>query len=769
MNYTKLNNLFGWFAFVVAAFVYLSTMEDTTSLWDCGEYITTAYKLEVGHPPGAPLFNMVGRLFGAFVSKESAAVAINSLSALCSAFSIAFLFWTITRFARRFVVKPLSIEQSLKTDKGQAIAILGSGLVGAFAYMFTDSFWFSAAEGEVYAMSSFFTAVSFWAILKWEEVADEDGADRWLVLIAYLIGLSIGVHLLNLLAIPAITFVYYFKRFKKQNLQNFIITGIVSLIIVVFIQEIIIPKSISMASAIELSFKNNLGLPFNYGTVFALILLITLVTAGLYYTRLKSWFNFNTAIWSVVMILFGYSCFAMIVIRSNANTPIDENNPENLVSLHSYLKREQYGDWPILKGQQFNSQAIDSKNGSPVHIRAFVVQRGDKDVKGFKTEALAQAYISKNNLKGVEINEKYFVSDKREGTKYVYQENTVFPRMWSSQPHHIRGYKFWSDYEGDKNKPVARLKNQYDQLAQAIKQADKQGNTQLVEQYKYALRDIIDKGLYEPTFGENMRYFTSYQVGYMYLRYFLWNFAGKQNDDQAHNANLMDGNWLSGYDFIDNERLTSQEDLPEYWRDIASHNTYFYLPLILGLLGLCFHYFKDKEGAWIVTLLFILTGFAILIYVNQRPMEPRERDYAYAASFYAFAIWIGLGVYALYDLARVLKWRNIGHIALGTVVAASLFWLAEKIGTGEHAISYSIGVIGAIATAAIALNKVVFDKSKNSLVTAALPVLMTLIVPINLGIQNWDDHDRSGRYSARDMAMAYFRRLRTQRHFIYTW
>lgn len=631
-NYKKLNNIIGWAVFVVASFVYLATIEPTTSFWDCGEYIATAYKLEVGHPPGAPLFNLIGRFFTLFGGgTANAAMMVNALSAIVSAFTILFLFWTITALARKIALKTGELT------KDKLIAIFGSGVVGALAYTFSDSFWFSAVEGEVYAMSSMFTAIVFWAILKWEELADEPHNIRWIVLIAFLMGLSIGVHLLNLLAIPAMTFIFYFKKYKTTTRNGFILAGILSVLILVIVQNGIIPGIVSLSAKFELFFTNSLGLPFNTGTIIYAALIIGGIIWGLRYTQKNKKIIANTAILCFTFILIGYSSFAVLIIRSQANTPMDENNPENAINLLSYLNREQYGSWPILHGQYFNAPVVDYLDGSPVYT---------------KDEKLG----------------KYVITDERKSTIPVYDPNftTFFPRMHSSQDNHETGYRNWSDMRGTPTPAT-----------------DRNGEQTMIN---------------KPTFGENLKFFFSYQVMHMYFRYFMWNFAGRQNDVQSHGG-IMKGNWLSGIDFLDSSRIGARANVPEHFKANKGFNRFYMLPFILGLIGLYFHYTKDKKDAFVVTLLFFFTGMAIVIYLNQAPYQPRERDYAYAASFYAFAIWIGFGVYALYDMLK----KKI-NATTGGILATSIAMLAA-------------------------------------------PVLMAK--------DGWDDHDRSGRYTARDFAFNY--------------
>ncbi|MCD4682675.1 MAG: DUF2723 domain-containing protein, partial [Bacteroidales bacterium] len=602
--YKKLNRITGWIVFAIASIVYLLTVEPTASWWDCGEYIATAYKLQVGHPPGAPLFQLIGRFFSlfAFGDVSNVALMVNIMSALSSSFTILFLFWTITHLAKKIML------QSGEVTDGKMYAVLGSGVVGALAFTFSDSFWFSAAEGEVYAMSSLFTAVVFWAILKWEDEADGIHANRWILLIAFLMGLSIGVHLLNLLAIPAIAFVYYFKKYKPTT-KGVILTGIISVVFLGIIMNGIIPWIVKLSSLFELLFVNSFRLPFNSGTAFYFVLLIGLIIWGLHYTRKKQKVLWNTIILSFTFILIGYSSFFMIIIRSSADPPIDENSPEDAISLLSYLAREQYGDWPILYGQYYNAPTVDLKDGNPIYV---------KDTK----------------------KKKYVITDDRKGTIPVYDPRftTLFPRMWSSQKSaHIQMYK------------------QYGKIKGIPMEVQKDDGT----------ADIKMK----PTFGENLRFFFTYQLGHMYFRYFMWNFSGRQNDIESQ-GEIEHGNWLTGFNWFDENilGLGPQDNLPDSTRNPA-RNKFFMLPFLLGLLGLFYHLNSNKKDTLVIALLFLMTGIAVTVYLNQYPYQPRERDYAYASSFYAFAIWIGFGVLALFN---ILQKRMNPKIAAIAVTAFSL-------------------------------------------------------------------------------------------------
>ncbi|MBN4081794.1 DUF2723 domain-containing protein [bacterium AH-315-C07] len=612
--YTKFNNIVGWVIWLVATTVYWVTVEPTVSFWDCGEFIAVAYKQLVGHPPGAPLFAMIGRLFSLFApDNERIALAVNTISVLASSFTILFLFWTITHLAKR-VMK----DAAGKITDGQAIAIYGSGIIGSLAYAFSDTFWFSSEEGEVYALSSFITALCFWAILKWESKADEPSADKWLVFIAYLIGLAVGVHLLNLLAIPALAYVYYFRKYEPTRM-GMIKTGAVAIGIVAFIQYGIIPGIPKWGFQFDLFFVNTLGLPFWSGFFFFLTSLITLVIWGLYYSRVNKKYVLNKVLWCFAFILLGYSSFTQIVIRSNADPPMDENNPEHMYSLLSYLNREQYGARPLFRGQYFTAKVIGTDEGSTRYIKG---------------------------------EDKYEEAGKKPIHVYDPKHKTIFPRCYNSlDKNHVKFYKNWLNLKDGK----------------------------------------------KPSFADNMNWFFSYQIGWMYFRYFMWNFAGRQNDTQGH-GNIKHGNWLSGINWIDNARLGPQEKIPENWKNEKSRNELYFLPLILGLIGLYYHYSKHNQDAFIVTLLFFFTGLAIVIYLNQTPLQPRERDYAYAASFYAFCIWIGFGALGIYE----------------------------------------------------ALKNKMSEKS-----AATLATIICLIVPGIMCAEEWDDHDRSNTYTARDSASNY--------------
>lgn len=717
MNFNKLNNLTGWAVFLVAAYTYIATIEPTASFWDCGEFIATAYKLEVGHPPGAPLFMILARVASAFVATENVPVAVNVLSALASAFTILFLFWSITHMAYYLAVRRGKEELTA----GKVIAVLGSGVVGALAYTWSDSFWFSAVEGEVYALSSFFTAIVFWAILKWEREADKPHNTRWLILIAYLMGLSIGVHLLNLLCIPAIAFVYYFKKFNVTR-KGVIYTFIISAVILGAIQAVIIPGLVKVAGKFELLFVNDLGLPFNTGNLVYAALVVGLVTWGLVWTQRRGKVVLNTVILGVSVIIMGYSTFAMIVVRSTANPPIDENNPENVFNLLSYLNREQYGDRPLMMGQFWGSQLANQReDGNPVYTATYKVMKGNRTEKLFYDGWSAKHYVAENP--GLKIKNEYVVTDPRKGTEPVYDPATtmLFPRMYSSQANHINAYKEWSDFRG-----------------KAVRTTDREGKSIVVQ---------------VPTQGENLRFFVNYQVNWMYWRYFLWNFAGRQNDIQGHGG-ITDGNWYTGIKAIDAQRLGNQDHLPPSMTGNKGMNKLYLLPLLLGLIGLAYQLLRDVRNWTVVMLLFFFTGLAIVIYLNQYPFQPRERDYAYVGSFYAFAIWIGLGVYALFDAARSITQKELLYGIGGTLGIGVLKYLVESISGGDHAVSYSLFYIGIVGGAALGV-MYVLRTLRNERAAAVVATLLGLIVPVVMVRAEWDDHDRSHRYPARDLAADY--------------
>ena len=709
-QYRLVDNVMGWLAFAIAAFVYCSTIEPTASFWDCPEFISTGYKLEVGHPPGAPFFMLTANLFSQFASDPSqVAYMVNIMSALLSATTILFLFWSITHLTRRLILKDWS---ELSTSK--LIAIEASGLVGALIYTFSDTFWFSAVEGEVYAYSSAFTAVVFWLILKWEDHADEPHSDRWLVLIAYMTGLSIGVHLLNLLCIPAIVLVYCYKRFPNIETKGSLIALAVSFVIVAAVLYGVVPGIITVGGWFELFFVNTLGCPFNTGEIIYIFLLVAVVIWAIYETyQDKSqkrqniafllsvgmlgipfygygwsavaigvivlaalWFALNyhktiekkkiplisariknTTLLCLLMLMIGYSSYAVIVIRSSANPPMDQNSPEDIFTLGNYLSREQYGDRPLLYGQAYSSQVALDIEGNMCKPRF---------------EEGAPIYSRKEKASADEKDSYFVVSHKN---NYIYAQNMLFPRMHDAA--HTQDYESWMG-------GVDGTEVDYDRCGENIK-------------------------VKMPTQAENIRFFLSYQCNFMYWRYFMWNFAGRQNDIQGH-GELEHGNWLTGISFIDNAMLGNQDLLPDELKMNKGHNVYYCLPLLLGLIGLFWQAWRGKRGIrqfWVVFFLFFMTGLAIVIYLNQTPSQPRERDYAYAGSFYAYAIWCGIGVAAIIDLLK--KYCKLNGVLVSAVVA-----------------------------------------------------LATLLVPVQMASQNWDDHDRSGRYTCRDFGQNYLMTLQDE-------
>ncbi len=699
-RYKLLNNVLGWAVFVIAAVTYILTLESTASFWDCGEFIASGYKLEVGHPPGNPIFMLTARFFANFASSPSeVAYMVNLMSGLLSAATILLLFWTITRLAQKIVLREGETEETMSL--GQMIAILGSGLVGALAYAWSDTFWFSAVEGEVYAYSSFCTALVFWLILKWESVADLPHANRYIILIAYIIGVSIAVHLLNLLCIPAIVLVYYYRKYKNTDLKGSLIALLVSFVLIVLLLYGLVPGFVEVAGWVELLFVNVFHLPFNSGVVFYFFLIVGVIAWAIYetyaqrsdklikisflisivlvgipfigdgyiigivLTAVLAYYLFtrkklavvamNTILLSLFVIFIGYSSYALIVIRSTANTPMDQNSPEDIFSLGGYLNREQYGDRPLFYGQTFPAEIARDANGTAISTKGKAIWK--KKLKTSEDEA-----------------DRYIVTGYNEHYEYQPELNMLFPRMYSDKSEHISAYKEWTNFKG---RPV---------------QVRTSEGT---------------KTVMKPTFAENLAFFLDYQLNYMYWRYFMWNFAGRQNDIQGH-GEVQNGNWISGFNFIDKHIAGDQTNLPGDLKNNAGRNVFYMLPLLLGLIGLFYQAFSGKKGIesfWVTFFLFFMTGIAIVIYLNQTPYQPRERDYAYAGSFYAFAIWIGLGVAAV--------WRGLNYLLKTT------------------------------------------DEKPVSAITAAVAALLCLCVPLQMVSQTWDDHDRSGRYVCRDFGMNY--------------
>ncbi len=631
-SYRLQNNLIGWFVWIIATVVFVSTAEKSGSWWDCGEYIATSTKLMVGHPPGAPTFQLLGAIAALFVGRDPAQMghAVNILSALCSSFSILFLFWTITMIAKMLVLTVYRNQDAAfagiapKAYEPAPLArvlIFGAGIVGALAYTFSDSFWFSAVEGEVYAMSSFFTAITFWAILKWNFAADEPHHLRWIIFIAFLIGLAIGVHLLNLLVIPAMVFTIYYRKFDASK-KGFWYALLLSVVLLAGILWGIVPWTVKLAGYFELFFVNVLRLPFHSGTVFYFLALAGGLVGGLLYAYRRNKVVLHTALLCLSFLLIGYSTFLTLVIRSNANVPLNENEPKDALSLLAYLNREQYGSRPLFYGQYYNARIIDIKEVSPKYVRNPKTKRYDK----------------------VGTNVQYVYDPAHCG---------LFPRMYSNSDsggrNHIKYYKFWS------------------------------GTT-------------ADNGTPKPTMGENLRFYFRYHLNWMYFRYFMWNFAGRQNNLQGLGYNedgsrdLLHGNWISGIGFLDKMRLGPQANLPDYLANNHARNKFYLLPLLLGLAGLIFQYRAHRRDCFVVFLLFFMTGLAIVTYLNEPSTEPRERDYAYAGSFYAYAIWIGLGVVALSEwLMKLLKKPHVAvPVAVGALCLIAVPGIMAKEGWDDH-------------------------------------------------------------------------------------
>jgi len=769
MNFNKLNVITGWAMGLIATVVYALTLEPTMPFWDCGEFISSVYKLEVGHPPGAPLFMLIGRVFSAFVDPATVPVMINFLSALCSGLTIVFLFWTITHMAKKFLP-----EGSKEPNSGQLWAILGSGILGAMAYTFSDTFWFSAVEAEVYAMSSLFTAVVFWAILKWESEVDEGGELRWLVLIGYLMGLSIGVHLLNLLAIPAICLVYYFKRYN-YSLQGLLATGIISLFLLFLINTGVIIWFVQLAGFFERTFVNSFGLPFNSGALFYLLMVVALIAGGLLVTHKRNLVLANTLILGITMAILGYTTFATVIIRSNANPPMDENNPENLFALLSYLNREQYGDRPLVFGQYFNTpQDLEDpyRDGGDVWVKSYSVRESNtknKLVLSSRDKFSAEQYITAHPDEQLTLVEEYIESGEKKGSVPNYDKDFCgyFPRMHSNQANHIRDYKEWSNYQNwNSEKGQEKVKNAEEAIEQSEGALNYYTQTNKMprgfeDQDPRSLLKSLDRMREKmiPTAGEDFRFFTSYQVGHMYWRYFMWNFSGRQNDRQGH-GEFTEGNWMSGIKMIDEERVGNLSSITDMEKSNPGYNVYFMLPLILGLIGLIFQMIRSQKDFWVLSLLFVLTGFAIIVYLNQTPQQPRERDYAFAGSFYAFAIWIGLAVYALYYAATQLTFQNVIRIASMTIGGSVIILFAERLATGSNGFGYSLMYMSITATALLALMTVLGKTMQGETPGKAIAVtLICLAAPVLMANQNWNDHTRANRKTGLAMAINYLQSL----------
>jgi hypothetical protein len=693
-NFNKWNTITGWCAFAVALITYTLTVEPTMSFWDCGEYIATSAKLQVGHPPGAPLFQMIGAFFAMFASDDKhIALMVNMMSVFSSAFTILFMFWSSSMILKKI------ISQYAEINKNNSIAILGSSFVGALAFTFSDSFWASAVEAEVYAMASLFIALLFWLGLRWEQDMDSPKGNKWLLIISLVVGLTFGVHFMALLTIPAIGFLYYFKHYKEVTVKNFIIANIVVVAVLLFIFKLLLPLTMAFFGKTEVFMVNELGLPFNSGTIFVALLLISFFYFSLRYTQNKELIKANTLILCILFILIGFSTWMMLPIRANANTVINENKPSDAREVLAYYNREQYGTNPLFYGPQYTEAFAGLDENNPYLDKAPNYERDYKTGK----------YVIVNNFKNAEQN-----SDDN--------QKAFLPRLWSND--NIVGYINFTNppefrlnpnypYEEDLSKygidpsqlseenlaqATAQLRNEIEKTvaefrkAYAQKQLDTEDYVKFLKTYSNYL--IVEK----PSTVDNLRFMAEYQFGYMYFRYLMWNFVGRQNDIQGRYG-YQDGNWLSGIPFIDELHLGSQKNLPTDVLNNKGRNVYFFLPFILGIIGILYHASRDRKSFYVLLVLFLFMGLALKIYLNERPFEPRERDYALVGSFYVFGIWIGFGVYALYEsLQKYLTPKIAGPLIIG----ASL-----------------------------------------------------LAVPVLMGFQNWDDHDRSGRYTATALAKSY--------------
>ena len=695
-NFNKWNTILGWLAFTIALMTYTLTVEPTMSFWDCGEYIATAAKLEVGHPPGAPLFQMIGAFFAMFASGDNhVALMVNMMSVFSSAFTILFLFWSSSMILRKLISR-ISDENGNKYNE---IVILGSSFVGALAFTFSDSFWFNAVEAEVYAMASLFIALLFWLGLRWEQDMNTPRGNRWLLLISLVIGLSFGVHFMALLTIPSIGLLYFFKNYKTVTVKNFIIANVVVVAVLLFIFKLLLPLTMAFFGKTEVFMVNDLGMPFDSGSIFVALIFVAFFYFGLKYTKNKGLVHYNTLILCILFILIGFSTWMMLPIRANANTVINENKPSDAREVLAYYNREQYGVNPLFYGPQY-TEAFTGLDAKTPYL---------DEAPNYERDYNLGKYVIVNNYK----NSKQNTDDN---------QKAILPRLWSGD--HIENYinftnppqfKLNPDYayeddlakygidpsqlsEEDYNKAIAQLKNEIEKTinefrqAYAQKQIDNEGYIKFLKSYGDYL--IIEK----PTTVDNFTFMFEYQFGYMYFRYLMWNFVGRQNDIQGK-YDYLDGNWLSGIPFIDEMHLGSQDNLPTDVLNNKGRNVYYFLPFILGLIGLMYHADKDRKSFYVLLALFLFTGLALKIYLNERPFEPRERDYALVGSFYVFAIWIGFGVYALYESAQK--------------------YLAPKI-AGPIIIALSL-----------------------------------LSTPIVMASQNWDDHDRSNKYTAVAMAKAY--------------
>jgi hypothetical protein len=693
-NFNKWNTITGWFAFAIALVTFTLTVEPTMSFWDCGEYIATAAKLEVGHPPGAPLFQMMGAFFAMFAIDDAhVAFMVNMMSVFSSAFTILFLYWSSSIILKKLVSRFAEI------DKNNSIAILGSSFVGALAYTFSDSFWFNAVEAEVYAMASLFIALLFWLGLRWEQDMETPRGNKWLLIISLVIGLSFGVHFMALLTIPSIGLLYFFKHYKTVTIKNFIVANIVVVAVLLFIFKLLLPLTMGLFGKTEIFMVNSMGLPFDSGSIFVAVALIAFFFFGLKYTKQKGFAQLNTLLLSILFILIGFSTWMMLPIRANANTVINENKPSDAAEVLAYYNREQYGVNPLFYGPQYSDVYAGLDKDKPYLDKAPNYERDHKSGK----------YIITNNFKNAEQN-----SDD--------SQKTILPRMWD--PEHAENYMSFTkplafrmnpeyDYESELGQygidintesderiaaAVVQLKGEVEKTVTEFRKAYADGDIDL-EGYSKFLKTYSDYLIIEkPSTADNLKFMFEYQFGYMYWRYLMWNFVGRQNDVQGKYDDL-DGNWMSGIKVLDEVRLGSQNNLPSDVLNNKGRNFYFFLPFLLGILGLVYHANKDLKSFYVLLVLFLFTGLALKIYLNERPFEPRERDYALVGSFYVFAIWIGFGVYSIYESVKKWLTPNIaGPVVIG------------------------IALLGA-------------------------PVLMAS--------QNWDDHDRSDKYTATAMAKAY--------------
>ncbi|MFD0837152.1 protein O-mannosyl-transferase family [Mariniflexile aquimaris] len=667
-NFKKWNTILGWITFLIALTTYTLTAEPTVSFWDAGEYILTSAKLQVGHPPGAPFFQMLGAFFAMFAFKpEQVGFMMNMMSAISSAFTILFMFWTITLLLKKLVAHKNEINNA------KAIAILGSGLVGSLAFTFTDSFWFNAVETEVYAMATLIMSVLFWLGLRWEQDMHKPRGNRWLILISFIIGLSFGVHFMGLLTIPAIGLIYFFKNYKTVTIKNFIIANVVSVVILLFIFKLLAPNILKIFSVFEIFFVNSVGLPFNSGSIIAGIVLVAVIAYALRYTTKKEYVNLNTGILCVTFIIIGFSTWLMLPIRANANVVINENNPSSARELLAYYNLEQYPETHLFYGPQFTDQYAYLDDNNP-----YV-----DDKPKYEKDEVKGEYVIVNNYKKAKQN-------------YNSKHASILPRMWSGE--HAENYMMFSGYLEFKLKPEYQMENQLRTVVNNFKKDVASGNVDYEDYNSFLTRYKGYIDVEKPSLWQNVTYMFQYQLGYMYWRYFMWNFSGRQDDIQGKYDNH--GNWITGIKPLDEKLLgLSQDNLPSDVKNNKGRNTYYLLPFLLGLLGFIFLFNKDRKLFWTMLVFFLFTGIAIQVYTNVRPFEPRERDYSVVGSFYVFALWIGFGVYALFD----------------------------------------------------AFKKLVTPK----LLAPAVSVICLVLVPGILAANNWDDHDRSDKYTARAMAKMY--------------